>query len=40
MLHGRGRLAVLVSAVTLTVACGPTIDLGTSLEVTEVFSGY
>ena len=40
MLHGRGRLAVLVSAVMLTVACGPTIDLSTSLEVTEVFSGY
>jgi hypothetical protein len=40
MLHGRGRLAVLVSATAITVACGPTIDLSTSLAVTEVFSGW
>ncbi len=40
MIHGRGRLALLVSAAVLAAACGPTIDLRTSLAVTEVFSGY
>ena len=40
MLHGRGRLAVFVWAAAITAACGPTIDLRTSLEITDVFSGY
>ena len=41
MLYGRGRLGLLVStAAAITIACGPTIDLRTSLAVTEVFSGW
>jgi hypothetical protein len=42
MLDGRGRLGLLavVMAATVSVACGPTVDLGNSVAVTEVFSGW
>jgi len=41
MVHWRGRLGLLACAAALAaVACGPSIDLRTSVAVAEVFSGW